>query len=43
VLGLVFNRAKSGRKDHYYYNYKEYYAFSQTCAGKRRFAGSEQP
>jgi capsular exopolysaccharide synthesis family protein len=25
VLGVVFNRAKSGRKDHYYYNYEEYY------------------
>jgi succinoglycan biosynthesis transport protein ExoP len=25
VLGVVYNRAKAGRKDHYYYNYKEYY------------------
>jgi polysaccharide biosynthesis transport protein len=25
VLGLVYNRARSGRKEHYYYSYKDYY------------------
>ena len=36
VLGIVYNRAKPNRKEHYYYTYKEYYQKHQKRKPQRK-------